>query len=162
MEINPLILRFDTYRDYRQQILTLVQLTRIELDIFDPDLKETGLHSGAGADALTELLSGRRNIRIRMVLHNPDYIERNCPRVMGLLAHYGHALFVRQSPEDLRSLTDCFIAADGQHAAIRFHVDHARGKLLVGQGDEVRNWQQRFEQLWEISSPAIAVTTLGL
>ena len=162
MNVTPLESRFDTYQDYRQAVADLVALTRRELVIFDSDLGETGLESRDGIASLTRFLNAHRDNTLRLVLHDPDRVERNCPRLMALLKLRGHCISFRQSPEDLRRLTDCFMAADGHHAVIRFHADHARGKLLIEQPDEVGGLWKRFDALWEISSPSLSGTTLGI
>jgi hypothetical protein len=162
MNPTPLESRFDTYQRYRQAVADLIPLARRELVIFDQDLGETGLESRAGIEILTRFLNANRDSTLRIVLHVPDRVERNCPRLMALLKLRGHSVTVRQSPEDLRRLTDCFIAADRRHAVIRFHADHARGKLLIEQPDDVAVWWKRFDALWEISSPSLSGTTLGI
>ncbi|MBS1171955.1 MAG: hypothetical protein H6R12_785 [Proteobacteria bacterium] len=162
MNVTPLESRFDTYQYYRQAVADLIALAQRELVIFDPDLGETGLESRAGIDNLTRFLNAHRDNTLRAVLHEPGRVERNCPRLMALLKLRGHCISFRQSPEDLRRLTDCFMAADRRHALVRFHADHARGKLLIEQPDDVGGWWKRFDALWEISSPSLSGTTLGI
>lgn len=162
MNLTPLESRFDTYQDYRRAVADLIALAQRELVIFDSDLGETGFESRAGIESVSRFLNVRRDNTMRVVLHNPDRVERNCPRLMALLKLRGHSISFRQSPEDLRRLTDCFMAADGRHALIRFHADHARGKLLIEQPDDVGGWWKRFDALWEISSPSLSGTTLGI
>ena len=162
MNPTPLESRFDTYATYRQAVADAVTLARRELVVFDPDLRETGLESPDMEQALRAFLSAGRENRVRIVVHRPDEVERACPRLMAVQRLHGHGLSFRQSPEDLRHLSDCFLLADGRHAVIRFHADHARGKLLIEQPDEVSGWRRRFEDLWGLSVPAIASTTLGL
>ncbi len=162
MNLTPLESRFDTYQDYRRAVADLIALAQRELVIFDSDLGETGFESRAGIESVSRFLNVRRDNTMRVVLHNPDRVERNCPRLMALLKLRGHSISFRQSPEDLRRLTDCFMAADGRHALIRFHADHARGKLLIEQPDDVGGVWKRFDALWEISSPSLSGTTLGI
>lgn len=162
MNLTPLESRFDTYQDYRRAVTDLIALAQRELVIFDSDLGETGFESRAGIESVSRFLNVRRDNTMRVVLHNPDRVERNCPRLMALLKLRGHSISFRQSPEDLRRLTDCFMAADGRHALIRFHADHARGKLLIEQPDDVGGVWKRFDALWEISSPSLSGTTLGI
>jgi hypothetical protein len=162
MNPAPIESRFDTYSAYRQAVADVVALARRELVMFDLDLGQTGLESLEMAEALREFLSAHRENRMRIVVHRPDEVERSCPRMMSIQRLHGHCLSFRQSPDDLRHLADCFLLADGRHAAIRFHADHARGKLLIEQPEEVSAWRRRFEELWELSVPTISSTTLGL
>lgn len=162
--VNPAAVesRFDTYHDYRQAVADLIALAQERIVLFDPDLQETGLESSAGAASLQRFVGARSGRRLQIVLHRSDHAARHCPRLLSLLRYYGDAIEVRQSPEDLRQLTDCFVLADGRHGVVRFHADHARGKFLVHQEHEIGAWQRRFDDLWELSSPALAATTLGL
>ncbi len=162
MNLTPLESRFDTYQDYRQAVADLIALAQRELVIFDSDLGETGFESRARIESVTRFLNVHRDNSVRVVLHNPVRVERSCPRLMALLKLRGHSISFRQSPEDLRRLTDCFMAADRRHALIRFHADHARGKLLIEQPDDVGGRWKRFDALWEISSPSLSGTTLGI
>lgn len=130
--------------------------------MFDPDLGRTGLEAPDAVRLLTGFVAADRANRVRLVLHDTTYVERRCPRLLRLFVRYGHCIEVRQSPEDLRHLGDCLLAADGRHAALRFHRDHARGKLLVDQPDDIAERLRRFDELWDLSSPALAATTLGL
>lgn len=158
----PLESRFDTYEGYRQAVASVVDLAESHIAVLDPDLKETRLESVRGTAALARLLAARRDARVRLVLHRTDHVERDCPRLLALLRRQSHAIDIRQTPPDLRQITDCFVLADGRHAAIRFHADHARGKLLLHQVQEVGDWQRQFDELWDLSSPVLAPTTLGL
>jgi hypothetical protein len=162
VEAVPVESRFDTYEAYRQAVATVVAQAQRELAIFDPDLKETGLESRAGAEHLVRLLATSRGRQLRIVLHDPGHLERHCPRLITILRDYGHVASLRRTPGNLRNLTDCFVVADGRHAVIRFHADHARGKLLIAQDDEVGIWQRRFAELWELATATSCITTLGL
>lgn len=160
MRITPQEIRFDTRSDYAHAIDTLLLTCRRQLCVFDPDLRDAGFENKARADTLVRFLA--EGGEIRMVLHDPDHLQRYCPRLLVLLARYGHRYSVRQTPADLRLLTDCFVLGDEGSAVIRFHADHFRGKLLLGNADETQGWWQRFEQLWESCPQTVASTRLGL
>jgi hypothetical protein len=162
VDVCPGDSRFDTYQAYREAVAMVVMQAQRELAIFDADLKETGLESRAGAEHLAQLLAASRGRQLRIVLHDPDHLERHCPRLVKILRDYGHVASLRRTPEHLRNLADCFIVADGRHAVIRFHADHARGKLLIAQDEQVCNWQRRFDELWETATVTSCITTLGL
>ena len=44
----------------------------------------------------------------------------------------------------------------------RFHYDSTRGVLGLDDAHEARGFAQRFEEIWEASSPGVSATTLGL
>lgn len=158
----PVESRFDTYAGYRQALAQVVALAEDRIVVFDPDLSETGLESSSSTAILTRFLGAERRTRLHIVLHRTSHVERQCPRLLALMRRHSHAIDLRQTPDDLRQLTDCFVVADARHGVIRFHADHPRGKLLLNHEVEVANWQRRFDDLRDLSSPALPPTTLGL
>lgn len=154
--------RFDTRTDYQRAIDAVVAAAAREICIFDRDLRNTGLDSRMRSDALAAFLSRGRDRNLRIVLHETAHVSRDCPRLAGLLRHFSHRFSIRQTPDRLRSLADCFMLSDGANAVICFHADHYRGKLLLGLPEEAHNWQQRFDDLWQESVPAVSATQLGL
>ncbi len=154
--------RFDTLAEYLQALDQVLAIGARELLVFDRDLQATALESPTRAERLHTLLGAGRDNRVRFVVHEPDYVERYCPRLLGIAAHYAHGVALRQTPEDLRHLRDCFVVADAAHAVVRFHSDHARGKLLLHAENEVADYVRRFEELWNLSTPVLPPTRLGL
>ncbi len=154
--------RFATRLEYRQAIDAVLGAAAREVRIFDPDLRGTGIESRARADMLAAFLSGARDRSLRIVVHDVDYVSGHCPRVAELFRRFSHCCHLRQTPDGLRDLADCFMVADNAHAVVRFHTDHFRGKLLLGLPDEVQGWCRRFDDLWLQSLPAAPLTPLGL
>ena len=153
---------FDTRSAYMEAIDAVLSAAHKEVCIFDADLKDLNFESRERAEAIGTFLSGGRDRSLRVVLHDPEHLSRSSPRMMELLRRYGHCFSVRQTPESLRTLADSFVLADESSGVIRFHADHFRGKLLVNQPLEIHDWQQRFENLWLESLPAVSATHLGL
>jgi hypothetical protein len=153
---------FDTRTAYLQAVDAVIPIAKKEICIFDADLKNLDLDDRTRADAIAAFLAGDRDRRLRIVLHDLDHLTRYSPRLMTLLKRFGHCLTVRQPPESLRNLDDCFVLIDGVSGVIRFHADHFRGKALMDQPLEIHDWQQRFEGLWIESMPGVAATHIGL
>jgi len=153
---------FDTRIAYLDAVDAVIAAARHELCAFDGDLKQADIEAPNRATALAAFLGGGRDRTLRIVVHDVAHLERDCPRFGVLLRRFGHAIQVRQSPENLRHLADCFLLADEAGAAIRFHADHFRGKLLLDSAEGLTGWKRRFEDLWVESSPALAPTRLGL
>jgi len=154
--------RFDTYAGYRRALLELIQGATSEIVLFDPDLRETGLESSVGLETLTRFLGGGRQNRLRIVLHEPGYFERECARLRKLYQVYHHVMALRQAPDDLRYLTENFAVADKSRIVVRFHSDHPRGKSVIGEGADADGWRRRFDALWEASLETVPVGRLGL
>lgn len=154
--------RFDSRSDYRRAVDAVLTAARKDICVFDTDLKGVDFDARNRAEALAAFLSGDRDRSLRIVLHDTEHVFRDCPRIMSLLKRFSHCFSIRQTPDSLRQLADCFIVADGASAVIRFHADHSRGKLLLSLPEDARGWQQRFEDLWLESVPAVSATRLGL
>ena len=153
---------FDTRAAYQRAVDNVLSVAKEEICVFDADLRNLEFDARARADTIAAFLAGGRDRSLRIVLHELDHVNRNSPRLMGLLKRYSHCFSIRQTPESLRNLADAFVLADGVSGVIRFHVDHFRGKLLLEQSVAVHDWQQRFEGLWMEAIPGISATHLGL
>ena len=94
--------------EYRQACDTVLGRVQRELLIFDRDLGALQLESRARLDLLSGFLQGGALRRIRIVLHDPEPVERNAPLLIQLIVRFSHAIEVRQSPDNLRHLAFTF------------------------------------------------------
>ena len=154
--------RFDTYREYSNAIRQTLEAAQGELCVFDPDLARIGLESSEGVAQIERLLLAKPEARLRIVVHDTTHLESRSPRLLDLMRHFSHCTEVRQSPDDLRNLTECYLLTHNDTGVVRFHRDWPRGKWFVANPDEAGTWLSRFKQLWECSMPAVPPTLLGL
>lgn len=154
--------RFDTYREYSNAVGQTLEAAEGELCVFDPDLAQTGLESSKCVALIERLLLARPGARLRIVLHDTSHLESRSPRLLDLMRRFSHCAEVRQSPDDLRNLTDCYLLTHNDTGVVRFHRDWPRGKWFVANPEEAATWLSRFTQLWECSTPAVPATRLGL
>lgn len=147
---------------FRQAIDEVIPLAEKEIRVFSGDLTRMAPEEPERVAALESFLAGDRQRRLRIVVHDPEPMAKHMPRFVDLAVRRGHMIEVRQTPENLRSLADRFLLADDRHGVVRFHVDHARGKLVLFDPKELGPWQQRFQDLWLASTPCSPSTTLGL
>lgn len=147
---------------FRQAIDEIIPLAEKEIRVFSGDLTRMAPEEPERVAALEAFLAGDRQRRLRIVVHDPEPMAKHMPRFVDLAVRRGHMIEVRQTPENLRSLADRFLLADDRHGVVRFHVDHARGKLVLFDPKELGPWQQRFQDLWLASTPCSPSTTLGL
>lgn len=154
--------RFDTFREYSTAIRRALEAAAGELCVFDPDLAHTELESSESVALIERLLVATRGALLRVVLHDTTCLETRCPRLLRLMESFSHSFEVRQSPDDLRNLTECYLLTGNDTGVVRFHRDWPRGKWFVANPDEARTWLSRFKQLWECSTPATSATRLGL
>lgn len=141
------------------QVLT--QFTR-SLDIFDCDLVRLGLEQPDRVELLRERLLANPNCAIRIVLKDPEPFRSRSPRLFGLFALFSQQMSVTCCAESVKSLPDALLIVDNQHALIRFHVDHARGKVLIDEPAACLPYVHRFAEIVAEGGEPIASSTLGL
>ena len=159
---EPSSIPFASEAEFREALDTVIASAAREIRVFDNDLMRMMLDDKSRAEALESFLAGAVTCRLRIVLHNPVHVETRAARLRSLSRRFSNAVEVRESAIELKHVADCFLLADGEHAAIRFHRDHARGKLLQHAPEEIRPWWQRFDELWASAVPCLSPTQLGL
>jgi hypothetical protein len=159
---TPLTHPFDSESAYRAAIDVTLAAARSEIRIFDRDLLQMGLGERDRIALLTEFLAGGRDRRLRIVVHDVTPLEQCLPRLIELMRWRGHLIETRRTPDHMRHLADCWVLADGSHATIRFHADHARGKLISNLPTEVEPWWRRFDDLWLECEMCTPGATTGL
>lgn len=160
--MQPSILPFAAEADWRAAIEATLLLAEREIRIFDDTLERTGLESAKRVETLKDFLAGDHDRRLLIVLQDIGHLQRYCPRLLGLLRLFGHAIEMRRCPDHLQQLTDRYVLADAEHGAIRFHTDHPRGKRVIADPVELRPWWDRFDDLWLESFPVSPASTVGL
>lgn len=153
---------FGSEGEYRAAIDAVIAVARQELCIFDADLFRIRLEERERATALEAFLAVGGGRRVRLVLRDTTRLESSSPRLLTLLRRYPERLAFRLVPENLAHLADCLVLADGVHGVIRFHADHARGKQVMADPEELAPRLARFEELWELSSPWDGGSRTGL
>lgn len=147
--------------DHEKAIDTVLQQARKKILIFDQSLGK-GYNSVARTEIIRRfLLSNRRNT-LQIVLHDTQSMDRNCPRLLGLLRAHGHAISIHETHLAAKSAYDPFVVVDDHSFVHRFHFDEVRGLLALNDPVETRAFIERFAEIWEASSAAVSATTLGL
>lgn len=153
---------FDSEAGYRAAIaLTLAGVQR-ELRIFDRDLAGMGLDERAQVALLDRFLAAGPDRQLHVVVHDLAPLQAHQPRLLALLRDYAQQVQVRVTPEHLRHLADCWLLADGSSGVIRFHADHARGKVVVALPSEIKPWWQRGDDLGAESEACTPWAVAGL
>lgn len=137
----------DSEASYRSAIALVVATARSEIRIFDRTLGAMGLDQRATVEVLQQFLAASGDRRLRIVVHDVAPLQTHMPRLIALLRDFAHQIEVRVTPEHLHNLADCWVLADQESGAIRFHADHARGKYVVADPVEIKPWWQRADDL---------------
>ena len=148
--------------DFRAALDQAIFFAQREIRIFDNTLERMKLDEKSRADALADFLAAAPARRLLIVVHQPEYAETRCSRLRALIRRFPNAVEVRETSVELKHLADCFLLVDEAHGVIRFHRDHARGKLLQHAADEIQPWWQRFDEIWRSATSCLAPTTSGL
>lgn len=159
---KPEYQRFDNEADYQLAVEKLIAQPGRELRIFDPDGESLRLNSPARIALLDGFLRSSRTRRIQLVVHNSDHLTRHCPRLMGLLKLFNHAIQINGTDEGIRSLQDAFMVLDAAHYLRRPVARYFRGAIGLNDETEALVMRARFLEIWSASFPAVSSTTAGL
>jgi hypothetical protein len=154
--------RFDDGEAFQRAVDRLLAEPGRELRVFDPDAVSLRLNDPARVAALERFLRASRTRRLFMVLHDPEPLQRHCPRMMGLITRYGHAIQVHRTQEAIRELQDAFLVLDSVHYLRRPVAAFFRGALGLHDETEASALRGRFDEIWAASDPAVSGTTAGL
>jgi hypothetical protein len=154
--------RFDTNEDFQAAVDRLLEQPGRELRIFDPDGAALRLNDSARVGRLERFLQASRTRRLYLVLHDVDHVQRQCPRLMSLLARYSHAIQINRTHEEIRELQDAFMVVDSVHYLRRPVAAFFRGAIGLADETEALAMRGRFNEIWAASFPAVSSTTVGL
>jgi hypothetical protein len=152
---------FRSRGEFTEAVLTALASTRRELVLVDHDFSDWPLDTVAGAQALADFLGADREARLRLMVVEPDWLERRAPRFMQLRRRFAGAVDCRQVPPSLRGIEGLAVG-DRRHAMRRAHRDFFRGRLSLSDPATVEPLAARCDALWEESTPCLPAQTLGL
>jgi hypothetical protein len=130
--------------------------------IFDFTLMNRGFNSPARHDALRHLLVTGRAHRILIALHEPEHLERECPRLLMLLRQFPMSIEIHRTLGQAQEARDPFVVADDHSVWHQLHYEQPRALVAVRSPADAMPIAQRFDEIWDLSEPAISATTLGL
>jgi hypothetical protein len=154
--------RFDTSEDFQAAVDRLLEQPGRELRIFDPDGVALRLNDPGRIGRLERFLQASRTRRLYIVLHDVNHVQRQCPRMMSLLARYSHVIQINRTHEEIRELQDAFMVLDSVHYLRRPVAAFFRGAIGLADENEALAMRGRFNEIWAASYPAVSSTTVGL
>ena len=154
--------RFDSAEGFQAAVERLLGQPGRELRVFDPDGAALRLNDPARVGALERFLAASRTRRLYLVLHDTGHLTRHCPRMLGLLARYSHAIQIHRTQEHIREIQDAFLVLDSQHYVRRPVASFYRGAIGLGDETEALAMRSRFMEIWDASFPGVSATTAGL
>jgi hypothetical protein len=140
----------------------VISVAERTIRIFDISLSNRGFNSPARAAALREFLVRGRSHRILIALHETELLERENPRLLTLLRQFPMSIEIHRTLAQARNATDPFVLADDHSVWHQLHVEQPRAVVALHSPADTLPISQRFEEIWELSEPAVSATTLGL
>lgn len=153
--------RFESFKEYESLLDAMAPRTESVIRVFDRILPRTWNNS-ARIELIRGFLLRNRGNKLMMVLHITDNIERELPRVVNLMADFGHAVKIRQTPKMAHHICDPFVIFDASHYLHRFHHAHMRAAQGSHDMEGVQQLLDRHAELWEASTPVDPASVSGL
>jgi hypothetical protein len=145
-----------------EAIDTLLAIAQRSVRVFDVDLSGMGWNGAARAERIGAFLKAGNGATLQIAVHDTGWIERSCPRLVGLLRVYGHALTIRRTGESARHAMDPLVIVDDRHFLHRFDIAQPRAAFAIEMPDEAKPLAGRFDEIWADAEPGVNATVLGL
>jgi hypothetical protein len=130
--------------------------------IFDFTLSNRGFNSPARTERLRAFLVAGRAHRLLIALHDTDPLARECPRLLTLLRQFPMSIEIHRTLAQARNAMDPFVVADDRSVWHQLHYEQPRAIVALHSPADAMPIAQRFDEIWELSEPAVSATTLGL
>ena len=153
--------RFEGMREFESLLDEMIPQTQSAIRIFDKTLSRD-YNSPERHEALRQFLLASRSNRLMIVIHEPDVIERQCPRMIDLARQFSSSVKIHQTLRPARHVYDPFVIFDASHYLHRFHHEHLRAAQGMNDVIGAQQLLDRFAEIWEASAPAIAADKTGL
>lgn len=132
------------------------------LRVFDITLANRGFNSPARIEQLRQFLLAGRAHRLMIALHETDPLERDCPRLIALLRQFPMSIEIHRTLAQARNAADPFIVADDHSVWHQMHHEQPRAIVALHSPADAIPIAQRFDEIWDLSEPAVSATKLGL
>ncbi len=130
--------------------------------VFDYTLANRGFNSPARAETLRSFFVRGRAHRLLIALHETETLDREVPRLLALLRQFPMSIEIHRTLGQAAEARDPFVLADDHSVWHQLHHDQQRAIVALHSPTDAVPILQRFEEIWELSEPAVSATTLGL
>jgi hypothetical protein len=159
---EPSYRRISGIAESQAAIDEVIAAARTTLRIFDFSLGPRGYNGLQRTEALRQFIAGGRSHRILIALHEPETLERECPRLLMLLRQFPMSIEIHRTIAQAREAADPFIVADDHSVWHQMHNEQPRAIVALHSPADASPIAQRFDEIWEQSEHAVSATTLGL
>jgi hypothetical protein len=130
--------------------------------VFDFTLAGRGFNSVARYEALRHFFVTGRTHKLQIALHEPELLDRECARLLMLLRQFPMSIEIHRTLAQARDAADPFVLADDHSVWHQLHHTQTRAVVALHSPADAVPLLRRFEEIWELSEPAVSATTLGL
>ena len=159
---QPSYRQINSLAESQAAIDEVIAVARTTLRLFDFTLGTRGFNSLARTEALRRFLVAGRAHRLLIALHETDMLARENARLLALLRQFPMSIEIHRTVAQARSANDPFVVADDHSVWHQQQWDQPRGIVAVHSPADALPIAQRFDEIWELSEPAVSATTLGL
>ena len=132
------------------------------IKVFDVSLSNRGFNTPARAEMLRQFLVAGRTHRLLVALHETELLERENARLLALLRQFPMSIEIHRTVAQARTASDPFVVADDHSVWHQLHFDQPRAIVALHSPADALPIAQRFDEIWELSEPAVSATRLGL
>ena len=132
------------------------------IKVFDVSLSLRGFNAPGRAERLRQFLVAGRAHRLLIALHDTDMLERENARLLQLLRQVPMSIEIHRTLGEARNAHDPFVVADDHSVWHQQHFQQPRAIVALHSPPDALPIAQRFDEIWELSEPAVSATTLGL
>ena len=140
----------------------VIGVARRTLRVFDITLANRGFSSPARIEKLRALLVAGRAHRILIAVHETDPLERECPRLLMLLRQVPMSVEIHRTLGQACEARDPFVLADDHSVWHQMHYTQPRAIVALHSPADAVPLAQRFDEIWDLSEPAVSATRTGL
>jgi hypothetical protein len=145
-----------------EAIEEVVAAANTTIRVFDITLSNRGFNSPSLTEKLRRFLVAGRSHRICIALHDTELLQRESPRLLQLLRQFPMSIEIHRTLAQARDAADPFVVADDHSVWHQLHYQQPRAVVALHSPADAVPILQRFEEIWDLSEPAVSATTLGL
>ena len=140
----------------------VVGVAQRAIRVFDISLSNRGFNSPGLTDKLRNFLVAGRAHRLYIALHETELLERENARLLMLLRQFPMSIEIHRTLAQARNANDPFVVADDHSVWHQHHYEQPRAVVALHSPADAMPILQRFDEIWDLSEPAVSATTLGL
>jgi len=145
-----------------EAIQAVIANAKRTIRVFDISLSNRGFNSPATAEKLRQFFVAGRAHRLYIALHETNLLERESPRLLMLLRQFPMSIEIHRTLAQARNAMDPFVVADDHSVWHQLHYEQPRAIVALDSPQDAIPIAQRFDEIWELSEPAVSATTTGL